>query len=343
MSEPLTPEPTPTESPVPGPQQTPAEGAAPLAPLHKTPAQRLFSDNGLGAVLSRLLAYYAGKYFTGHALLWLAAPFLAGRSGDVARLWGEMFAEGAGVLAALLPAFLMAKLEGRCFDVYGLPRRQAFGKAFWAGGAWGLATLTILMVALRGMQAFYFGAVVLHGPRALKFALFWGLFFVLVAIAEEFPSRGYMQYTLAGGIGFWPAAMLLSLRFGWLHAGNAGETRMGLLGVVAIALFFCFTLYRTGNLWFAVGFHAFWDWGQTYLYSVPDSGTVEVGHLMHPSFQGPDWLTGGSVGPEGSVLCLAVIAAASALFAWRYRGARYGAESGEVKRNSEPEPSGSGQ
>ena len=50
------------------------------------------------------------------------------------------------------------------------------------------------------------------------------------------------------------------------------------------------------------------DWGETFLYSVPDSGTVEPGHLLSSSLHGPDWLSGGSVGPEGSVLCFVVIA-----------------------------------
>jgi hypothetical protein len=130
--------------------------------------------------------------------------------------------------------------------------------------------------------------------------------------------RGYTLYTLMQLIGFWPAALLLSLVFGAVHYRNPGENWAGLFAAVLIGVFFCLTLQRTGTLWFAVGFHAFWDWGQTYLYSVPDSGTVEPGHLMRPSFHGPDWLTGGSVGPEGSVLCFAVIAGAAFVFARRY-------------------------
>src|SRR5579883_2418788 len=302
MSEPRTPEPIPTEEAVTRPEGTLRKAAPKFALLGETRSQRMFSDEGLLGVFLCLFTYYLCKYFVGHALLWMAAPFFSQWSGGVARLWGEMLEEGAGVAGALVPAFLMARLEGRRFDVYGLPRRQAFGKAFWTGGVWGLATLSLL----------------------------------LVGSAEEFSSRGYTQYTLARGTGFWPAAVLLSLRFGWIHVDNPGETWLGLLGVVAIGFFFCLTLYRTGNLWFAVGFHAFWDWGQTYLYSVPDSGTTEAGHLMRPSFQGPDWLTGGSAGPEGSVLCLVAIAAVSGVFAWRHREVRYGAGAG----NENPHPSG---
>jgi CAAX protease family protein len=80
-------------------------------------------------------------------------------------------------------------------------------------------------------------------------------------------------------------------------------------------LFCCLTLHRTGNLWFAVGFHASWDWGESFFYSVPDSGEIAVGHLLSSTFHGPDWLTGGSVGPEGSVvLCPAVIAVVCLVF-----------------------------
>jgi hypothetical protein len=44
------------------------------------------------------------------------------------------------------------------------------------------------------------------------------------------------------------------------------------------------------------------------LYSVPDSGGMVTGHLLNSSFHGSRWLTGGSVGPEGSVLVFVVIA-----------------------------------
>ena len=108
-------------------------------------------------------------------------------------------------------------------------------------------------------------------------------------------------------LGFWPSAILLSSTFGLIHLQNGGEQWVGLLAAAFIGLFFCATLRRTGSLWFAVGFHAAWDWGETFFYSVPDSGTVFPGHLLQSSFHGPQWLTGGKVGPEGSVLCFVVI------------------------------------
>jgi hypothetical protein len=76
---------------------------------------------------------------------------------------------------------------------------------------------------------------------------------------------------------------------------------VGAAGVVAIGLIFAFTLRRTGNLWLAVGWHESFDFGETFLYSVPNSGLVLEGHLSNASLHGPNWLTGGTVGPEGSV------------------------------------------
>jgi hypothetical protein len=95
--------------------------------------------------------------------------------------------------------------------------------------------------------------------------------------------------------------------------GNPGEGWVGAAGVVAIGLIFAFALRRTGNLWLCVGWHASFDFGETFLYSVPNSGIVFSGHLSNASLHGAKWLTGGTVGPEGSVfsfLTMGIIAVA---------------------------------
>lgn len=238
-------------------------------------------------------------------------------------LWRQTAAELGLAIIALAPAMLMARVEGRPFGCYGLPVGNAFGRLFWLGVLWGMSSLTLLLIALRGAHAFYFGAVVLHGVRALKFALFWAVFFLIVAFYEEFFTRGYTQFTLTAAVGFWPAAVLLSLGFGALHLENPGENWVGILGAMLIGFFFCLTLRRTGNLWFAVGFHVSWDWGESYFYSVPDSGGMAPGHLLHSSLQGPSWLTGGSVGPEGSVFLFVLLALLWVLFARVYPEVKY--------------------
>jgi membrane protease YdiL (CAAX protease family) len=241
-------------------------------------------------------------------------------------LWWRMMVEAIMMLAAIVPAFVMAQIEARPFGDFGLPASGAFARNFWVGAVWGIAALSALMIVLRATGAFTFGSLDLHGARILKFALYYAVFFLITGLFEEFLLRGYSQWILAKGMNFWPAAALLSISFGAIHGTNPGEAKTGLVAAGLIGFFFCLTLRRTGNLWWAVGFHMSWDWGESYLYSVPDSGTFVPGHLLNSSFHGPIWLTGGSVGPEGSYLVFAVIAALWFLFDRTYPQAKYEVE-----------------
>lgn len=232
-----------------------------------------------------------------------------------ALIWNMLIGELIFCAVAYIPAVIMSYVENRPFGAYGLPARQAFGKQFWAGALWGLIAFSALIFAIRAFGAFSFGALAEHGFRAVKFGVFYAGLFLLVGFTEEFLLRGYSQFTLGEGIGFWPAAVVLSLAFGAIHLGNKGEEITGIFGVIMIGLIFCLTLKRTGSLWFAVGLHAAWDWAESFLYSASDSGNMTPpGHLLHSSFQGSHWLTGGSVGPEGSVLIFILLPAMWILF-----------------------------
>ena len=219
--------------------------------------------------------------------------------------------ESASFAIAFLPAWFMAWLERRPVGDYGLPLRSAFGGHFWKGCALGIAEIGVLMGLIAAFHGYSFGPLNLNGAAIYRWAIFWLFFFILVGLFEEFFFRGYLQFTLADGIGFWPAAWILSLTFGGLHRLNGGESWVGAVGVATIALIFAFTLRRTGNLWFVVGWHAAFDFGETFLFSVPNSGQVFQGHLSNASLHGPAWLTGGTVGPEGSVFSFITMAAAA--------------------------------
>lgn len=257
-------------------------------------------------------------------LFYLAATYLAvllrlpqtGRVGITAS--SLLVLDASELLAALAAAGIMAMLEARPFGVYGLPRAGAFGARFWQGALWGLAMITAMVLLIRAFGGISFGTLALGGASVWNYAALWLLVFLCVGLFEEFFFRGYAQFTLAMGAGFWPAAVVLSAVFGGIHIRNGGENFIGALGVFATGMFFCLTLRRTGSLWFAVGAHAAFDWGETFLYSVPDSGIVAPGHLLNSTFHGPVWLTGGSVGPEASVMAFAVLGLAAILFVFVY-------------------------
>jgi membrane protease YdiL (CAAX protease family) len=215
---------------------------------------------------------------------------------------GYLFIQEAFSFSVIFAAaVVMAQIEHRSAGVYGLPLRGAFGKLFWQGCVIGLVEVSVLIGLIAAFGGYSFGGLAVHGGELLRWGLLWAVFFVLVGLFEEFLFRGYTQYTLGDGIGFWPAAVVLSCSFGAVHLGNPGEGWVGAAGVAAIGLVFAFALRRTGNLWLVVGWHASFDFGETFLYSVPNSGIVFQGHLSNASLHGAKWLTGGTVGPEGSV------------------------------------------
>ena len=226
-------------------------------------------------------------------------------------MWQLFLQEGLSFLIVFLPALVMAQLESRPIGDYGLPARGLFGGQFWHGAALGIVEISVLIGCIAAFRGYSFGSLAEHGSAIVRWALLWALFFVLVGLFEEFAFRGYLQFTLADGIGFWPAATILSLGFGSVHLMNKGESPVGALSVVTIALVFSLALTRTGNLWLVVGWHAAFDFGETFLFSVPNSGNVFEGHLSNATLHGPVWLTGGTVGPEGSVFSFLTMAGAA--------------------------------
>ena len=194
----------------------------------------------------------------------------------------------------LLAASIMTFIEKRTFADYGIPLDQAFGKLFWQGLPMGFAMLSLLLLLIAAFHGFSLGAIALSGTEALKYGSLYFLGFILVGIFEEFAFRGYLQSTLGSGIGFWWAAVALSCLFGYVHRGNPGEAKFGLIMAGSFGLLAAFALKRTGNIWFPIGMHASWDWGETFLYGTPDSGITAQGHFFNSSFHGKPWLTGGS-------------------------------------------------
>ena len=227
----------------------------------------------------------------------------------------EESAEFAVVYAASL---VLSRLERVPPRTYGLPLNRALGKLFWQGAAIGLCEISLLVGLIFAFGGYSAGSLALHGQRILYWALVWGAVFLFVALFEEFAFRGYLLHTLAQSVGFWPAAIILALGFGILHRFNQGENLAGVAGVIAIALVFALTLRRTGTLWLAVGWHAAYDFGETFLFSVPDSGGMFSHHLSNATLQGPIWLTGGTVGPEGSIFGFLLMGVLALVFHFLY-------------------------
>jgi membrane protease YdiL (CAAX protease family) len=184
-----------------------------------------------------------------------------------------------------------------------------------------------------------FDGRLLGAVDALRYGSLWAIGALCIALLEENMLRGYAQFTLARGLagiygaifpttrhrhalGFWTAALVLSFIFGFGHGSNPGESPIGLWSAGLAGLTFCFALFRTGSLWWAIGIHAAWDWAQSFLYGVPDSGLMAEGHFFATHPVGKPIFSGGLTGPEGSIFAIVMLAVIAAIIAVTLRQSR---------------------
>jgi membrane protease YdiL (CAAX protease family) len=263
----------------------------------------------LGAVLRLLLL--AAKAPLGDA--WTPGSFL-----------GAELAQFVIVFAGM---WIMARVDGLPLARFGLPGRDAFGSLFWEGSFWGLAAVVVLVAAIAALGGYHIHGWSQQGGPLPMNAVLWLAAMVLVGLSEEASFRGYPLGALADGIGFWPASVVLSLVFAAIHYSfKPMENLADGLSVGLIGLFLCFSLRRTGSLWFAIGFHFAFDFAAIPFFGAPNTGNH--GHpvdtrLLDSSFSGPDWLTGGPRGIEASWLVFAVIAGLFVFLHQRFPDTRF--------------------
>jgi len=233
----------------------------------------------------------------------LAGP--AGRTSAKILLLVEL---GLVLAAVIAPTALMTTAFREPATRFGWGRADRL-RQLAIGLASGVGLLTALLVVMALMGGFSFGSLALAPAGMLKYAAVYAAVFTLTAIGEEGLLRGYGFVQLCRAISFWPATILTSLIFLALHMIHQAENPVGLASVGLVGVVLAYSFRRSGALWFAWGYHAAWDFSETFLYGVPDSGLIAPNALMRPVFHGPDWLTGGSAGPEGSLLVLPTLAA----------------------------------
>ena len=276
------------------------------------PARFRFRDiwkgpNGLraGWALLAFYLFYAGVIgLTGYLAYVSHHPFR--RPGTITP--GIMILGAAMQCCAVLVATLaMSRIERKSWLDYGLraarPLAQLGQGVFWSLVA--ISAMMGLLALTHGAQIEFSGA---SAQSLLESGLLWAVVFALVGINEELTFRGYAFFRLTRGTRPLIAAVVLSLLFGCVHLTNHGETVVGIAQAAAFGLVACLAIWRTGSLWWAIGLHAGWDWGQTFLFGTANSGLTAQGQLLISHATGPVWLSGGTVGPEASVLAFPVMA-----------------------------------
>ena len=206
--------------------------------------------------------------------------------------------------ATLVAVLVMARIERRSPADYGIRLRTLFGRNFWTGAGWGVAAVVAVALVVAAAGGMTVRGVT--GGDLLTGAVLWALGALLIAVYEEIFFRGYSLSALADGIGFWPAAILQSLFFGFVlhYLEKDNETLLDGFNVSLIALFFCWTVLRSGDVAWATGIHFSFNFTSFFVLGSPNTafgGPVDP-HLLDSSFDGPQWLTGGATGLEASLI-----------------------------------------
>jgi membrane protease YdiL (CAAX protease family) len=228
-------------------------------------------------------------FFNGLAVGFVALSALVGAMamggwlhfGPVALHGSQVLRFGAvwGVVFILVGCFEEGSM--RCYLQYTLTRGINF---WWAAG---------LIALMCGFLIFR-----IKGNGA------WGVY--VIALLGLVPCF-LLHLNKAPGAGFWQAAWLTSTLFGFGHTGNNGENWIGIFAAAFIGFVFCVSIWLTGSAWWAIGCHAAWDWAETYFYGTADSGLVAPGHLLSTTTAGNPLWSGGTDGPEGSLLIIPIV------------------------------------
>jgi uncharacterized protein len=133
---------------------------------------------------------------------------------------------------------------------------------------------------------------------------------VASSVIEEVLLRGLVLRILAEVFGRWWALAVSSLLFGVLHMANPGSSVIVGLGLVIEAGFLLGVAYLwTERLWVPIGLHGAWNFAQAAIFGGALSGR-HVSAIIDAKLVGPDWISGGAFGIEGSLLSTIVCAGA---------------------------------
>ena len=215
--------------------------------------------------------------------------------------------DGFDLVAVLIVTGVFALCERRRIDSYGLPINEAFGGLFWNGTVAALVVIAFVAAAMLVTGGMRIRGIALRGTDLISSPLLWLVAMLFVGVTEEYFFRGYALQSLWRGAGFWPAALITTALFAGLHLVKPHENAIDIGMIFVLGLIICMSVRITGSLWWAVGWHAAFDFGQLFVIGTRNGGRVPQGRLFGVTFSGPAWITGGELGTEASYFMIPAV------------------------------------
>ncbi|HEM5077920.1 TPA: CPBP family intramembrane metalloprotease [Streptococcus suis] len=186
----------------------------------------------------------------------------------------------------------------------GMTKKGAF-KDFILGWGIGAAMLITCVLLMWGFGAIRISSVQ-FSPQLFGEFLVLVLAWSVQGTTEELLTRGWMFSSLSAKHNIPVGILVSSLFFTFLHLGNDGLSLIPLLDLTLFAILACLVMLKTGNLWVISGIHAAWNCFQGNFFAFPVSGSQAGQAFISVNTAGPDWLSGGAFGVEGSIISLLI-------------------------------------
>jgi membrane protease YdiL (CAAX protease family) len=226
---------------------------------------------------------------------------------------------GFDLIVVLIVTGVFALCERRRIDSYGLPVNEAFGGLFWNGVVAALVVVAFVAAAMLVTGGMRIHGIALRGTDLISSPLLWLIAMLFVGLTEEYFFRGYALQSLWRGTGFWPAALITTAIFAGDHLEKPHENAIDIGMIFALGLIICISVRVTGSLWWAVGWHAAFDFGQLFIIGTRNGGSVPQGRLFDVTFPGPAWITGGELGTEASYFMIPAVLGTFIYVIWPLR------------------------
>lgn len=192
--------------------------------------------------------------------------------------------------------------------VLGLISRPGMAQEFGTGAAVGWALMLAIVLPslfIGGWNARFWTA-----PHQWFLLILDVAVLLVSALCTELVFRGYPFQQLIDAIGTTLATIFISICFVVVEY-DPEMPRAAIFALFLLSLILCVGYQRTRALWLPWGLHFAWNAAMGPLFGLPVSGISSRAGGFTPVVQtvalGPDFLTGGDYGPEGSGLAVLML------------------------------------
>ena len=158
-------------------------------------------------------------------------------------------------------------------------------------------------------------------------------------LLEELLFRGFLFQRLIAGLGIIWAQLILGGLFAFGHVTDPelslSAQIWGGLDLVLAAMVFGLAYYRTKSLALPVGLHLGWNWFQGHVLGFAVSNHDQQGIFEPVVANMPEWLTGGSFGPEATIFAV-VSEVIMLVILWRWKGTTAAQTKAQTEVQTEP-------